>query len=209
MKKICFIFLLSILFKTSYSQNSLVKAVKLYYRVNPFDRKFSAMLTTVLSDTGFVKMDMKKRTDSNFFFLSGYYKRFNPFDFKATRTELRLAENEIFVADTGKLTDTIIIYQLLGVAGTGEDNKEKVRKEFEKFDKRFSYDFSHDDYKQAMSEGRLSAALRNYYVEGRKIPVMTVAWGKMPGEEYYVFSVTLRLKIIENFADLPKTPDEF
>src|SRR6187399_2121096 len=128
MKKICFIFFFSILAKPAFSQNTLVKAVKLYYRVNPFDRKFSAMLTTILSDTSFVKVNMKKRTDSNFFFLSGYYKRFNPFDFKTTRTELRLAENEIVVADTGKLTDTIIIYQVLGVAGTGEDNKQKVQK---------------------------------------------------------------------------------
>jgi hypothetical protein len=209
MKKFCFIFLLCSLAKTSFSQNSLVKAVKLYYRVNPFDRKFSAMLTTILSDTSFVKTDMKKRTDSNFFFLSGYYKRFNPFDFKATRTELRLAENEIVVADTGKLTDTIIIYQVLGITGTGEDNKQNVRKEFEKFNKRFSYDFFRDDYREAMSDGQVAAAIRNYYVMGRSIPAMTVAWGKMPGEEYYVISVTLRLKIIENFADLPKTPNEF
>jgi hypothetical protein len=209
MKKICFIFLFCILAKSTFSQNTLVKAVKLYYRVNPFDRKFSAMLTTILSDTGFVKTGMNKRTDSNFFFLSGYYKRFNPFDFKTTRTELRLAENEIVVADTGKLTDTIIIYQVLGIAGTGEDNKQKVRKEFEKFNKRFSYDFFRDDYKEAMSEGLVSAAMRNYYVQGRSIPAMTVAWGKMPGEDNYVFSITLRLKIIENFADLPKTPGEF
>ena len=209
MKKLSFIFLFCMLGKTTLSQNSLVKAVKLYYRVNPFDRKFSAMLTTILSDTSFVKVDMKKRTDSNFFFLNGYYKRFNPFDFKTTRTEMRLVENEIVVADTGKLTDTIIIYQLLGVAGTGEDNKQKVRKEFEKFHKRFSYDFFRDDYREAMSEGQVGAAMRNYYVPGRSIPAMTVAWGKMPGEEYYVFSVTLRLKIIENFADLPKTPNEF
>ena len=123
---------------------------------------------------------------------------------------MRLVENEIVVADTGKLTDTIIIYQLLGVTGPGDENKEKVQKEFSKFHKRFSYDFFRDEYKEAMSEGMVGAAMRNYYVMGRSIPVMTtVAWGKMPGEENYVFTITLRLKIIENFADLPKTPNEF
>lgn len=209
MKKTYCIFLFIVLVLTSFSQSSLEKAVKIYYRVYPFDRKYSAMLNNILSDTGYVKTEMIKRTDSNFFFLNGYYKRFNPFDFKATQTQLRLVENEIVVADTGKLTDTIIIYQLLGIAGPGNENKLKVQKEFTKFHKRFSYDFFRDEYRESIAGGMVSAAIRNYYVMGRSIPAMTVAWGKMPEDDNYVFTITLRLKIIENFADLPKTPNEF
>jgi hypothetical protein len=53
MKKIIFI-LLFIPFAAN-SQHSFFKAVKLYYRVNPFDRKFSVMLNNILNDTSFVK----------------------------------------------------------------------------------------------------------------------------------------------------------
>jgi len=184
------------------SQSTFFKAVKLYYRVNPFDRKFSVMLNNILTDTSFVKTEMRKRTDSNFFFLSGYYKHFNPFDFTATQTQVRLAESEIVVDDASKKTDTIIFYQVLGVAGTHEEDKLRVQKELSRFHKRFSFDlFSY--YKETSSSG-----IYYYSIESHTLPAMTVAWGKLPGEENYVFTVTLRLKVIENFAEPPRMPGE-
>lgn len=207
MKRIFLILLVSVSIG-SYSQSTFFKAVKLYYRVNPFDRKFSVMLNNILKDTSFVKMEMKKRTDSNFFFLSGYYKRFNPFDFTAIQTQVRLAESEIVVDEASKKTDTIIFYQLLGIAGPGEENKLKVQKELSRFHKRFRYDFSNSYYKQNIYDGMVISAVYYYSIEGRTMPVMSVAWGKMPGEDNYTFTVTLRLKIIENFAEPPKMPGE-
>ena len=207
MKRIFLILLVSVSIG-SYSQSTFFKAVKLYYRVNPFDRKFSVMLNNILKDTSFVKMEMKKRTDSNFFFLSGYYKRFNPFDFTATQTQVRLAESEIVVDEASKKTDTIIFYQLLGIAGPGEENKLKVQKELSRFHKRFSHDFSNSYYKDNVSDNMVTSAVYYYSIEGRTMPVMSVAWGKMPGEDNYTFTVTLRLKIIENFAEPPKMPGE-
>jgi len=201
-------FLLFILFisfiSAAQAQYTFFKAVKVYYKVNPFDRKYSAMLENILFDTSFVRTQMIKRTDTNFFFMSGYYKRFNPFDFFVPQqTQLRIAEYEITLNDAKKTTDTIIIYQITGIAGPGEENKVRVQKELERFNKKFRYDFSTRDEKQGTS-----SAAYNYYIAGRSIPAMSAAWGKMPGEENYVFTITIRLKIIENFADLPKAPDE-
>jgi hypothetical protein len=201
-------YLLSILFisfiTAAQAQYTFFKAVKVYYKVNPFDRKYSAMLNNILSDTTFVKTQMIKRTDTNFFFLSGYYKRFNPFDFFVPQqTQLRIAEYEITHNDAKKTNDTIIIYQVTGIAGPGEENKTRVQKELERFNRKFRYDFSTSDTKESTT-----ASAYNYYIAGRSIPAMSAAWGIMPGENNYVFTITIRLKIIENFADLPKAPDE-
>ena len=208
MRKIVTILFLLHFALTTQGQSSFFKAVKLYYRVNPFDRKYSAMLNNILTDTGFVRLDMKKRTDSNFFFLSGYYKRFNPFDFIASQTQLRIAEQEILHNDSLQTLDTIINYQLLGIVNGGDESKMIVQKEVTRFHKRFSYDFASSNYNEAFSNGLVTAAVYNYFIFGRKIPAMSVAWGKMPGQEAYTFTITIRLKIIENFADLPRLPGE-
>jgi len=204
MRKILLIFLLIPV--VTNSQHSFFKAVKVYYRVNPFDRKFSVMLNNILNDTSFVKMEMEKRTDSNFFFLSGYYKHFNPFNFIAAKTEVRLAESEIVVDEASHKTDTIIYYQILGIAGSGQENKLKVQKELKRFHDRFSLDFSNSYYKEESMEG--TSGIYYYSLEGRAMPVMSTAWGKLPGEDNYTFTITLRLKVIENFAEPPRMPGE-
>lgn len=209
MRKIILLILFASCIFRAQGQYTFFKAVKVYFRVNPFDRKYSAMLNNILSDTGFVKTEMIKRTDTNFFFLAGYYKRFNPFDFfTPQQTQLRVAEYEITHNDARKTNDTIIIYQLTGIAGPGEQNRISVQKELDRFHKKFRFDFSTMDKKESANGEQLMAVAYNYYIAGRSIPAMSAAWGLMPGESNYVFTITVRLKIIENFADLPKAPDE-
>jgi hypothetical protein len=208
MKKFIFIFFLAVSGQNLFCQNSFDKIVKSYYRVNPYDRKFSTALNNILSDTAFVKTGMEKRTDSGFFFLSGYYKRFNPFDFKTSRTELRLAETELLYGDSFT-NDTIIIYQILGIAEKGEEGKEIVQKEFNRFHRRFSHDFWKSDYKEGKTaEGEITAGIYNYFFFGFQVPPLSIAWGKMPGEDNYTFTISLRIKVKENFASQPKSPDE-
>ena len=152
---------------------------------------------------------MEKRTDSSFFFLSGYYKRFNPFDFKTSRTEFRVAETEIAYDDTSHTIDTMIIYQVLGIAANGDEGKVIVQKEFTRFHRRFSRDFGKIDYKEmTSSNGEITAGIYNYFFFGFQVAPLSVAWGKMPGENSYTFTISLRIKVKENFAGLPKSPDE-
>jgi hypothetical protein len=159
------------------------------------------MLNNILSDTNFVKTEMKKRTDSNFFFLSGYYKRFNPFDFTAVETQVRLAESQIAASGQYNKMDTIIFYQVLGIAGPGEEGKMKAQKEVTRFHKRFRYDFSNSYYNEGETNGIVTSGIYYYSIEGKTLPSVSVAWGKLPGEDNYTFTITLRLKVIENFAE--------
>ena len=209
MKKIIFLLLIALPNQFTFCQSSFDKVVKSYYRVNPYDRKFSAALSNILSDTGFVKMDLLKRTDSTFFFLSGYYKRFNPFDFKPTRTELRLAETEIVYNDSLHTIDTIVIYQVLGIAENGEEGKTIVQKEFARFHRRLVRDFWRHEYKEGKSTSQeITAGIYNYFFYGYQVPPLSIAWGKMPGENRYTFTISLRIKVKENFASQPKSPEE-
>jgi len=209
MKKIIFILLLISSAQFSFCQSGFDKAVKLYYRVNPFDRRFSTVLKDVLSDTSFVTIEMKKRTDSTFFFLSGYYKRFNPFDFIASETQLRMAETEIVYNDSLHTIDTIIIYQILGLTERGAEGLAKAQKELTRFHKRFSRDFSRSEYKQGERDGVITAAIYNYFFYGLQVAPLSIAWGKMPDDDRYTFTISLRLKIKENFAAIPKSPEEY
>lgn len=208
MKKIVFLTLLALAHQTIFCQSSFDKIVKSYYRVNPYDRKFGTALNNILSDTSFIKKGMEKRTDSSFFFLSGYYKRFNPFDFKTSRTELRLAETEIVYGDSSHTIDTIIIYQVLGIAENGDEGKATVQKEFTRFHRRFVRDFWRHEYKEGTSGGEITAGIYNYFFFGYQVSPLSVAWGKMPGENSYTFTISLRIKVKENFAAIPKSPEE-
>jgi hypothetical protein len=127
---------------------------------------------------------MSKRTDTNFFFLSGYYKHFNPFGFTAAKTEVRLAESEIVVNESTHKTDTIIYYQLLGIAGLGEENKLKVQKELKRFHDRFNLDFSNSYYNEGTSDGVVTSGIYYYSLYGRTMPAVSVAWGKLPEGDY-------------------------
>ena len=210
MKKIIFLVLI-MSNQFAFCQSSFDKVVKSYYRVNPYDRKFSTVLNNILSDTGFVKIDLLKRTDSTFFFLSGYYKRFNPFDFKPSRTELRLAETEIVYTDKNTLQtiDTIIIYQVLAISENGEEGKTTVQKEFARFHRRFVRDFWRHEYKEGKSANeQITAGVYNYFFFGYQIPPLSIGWGKMPGEGNYTFTISVRIKVNQNFAGLPKSPLE-
>jgi len=211
MKKIIFLVFIALPNQFAFCQSSFDKIIKSYYRVNPYDRKFSTALNNILSDTGFVKTDLLKRTDSTFFFLSGYYKRFNPFDFKTSRTELRLAETEIVYTDKDSLQtiDTIIIFQVLAIAENGEEGKATVQKEFARFHRRYVRDFWRHEYKEGKSiNEEITAGVYNYFFYGYQVSPLSIAWGKMPGEGRYTFTISLRIKVKDNFASQPKSPEE-
>ncbi len=209
MKKIIFIILLLVINHTVFCQSGFDKAIKLYYRVNPFDRRFSTVLTDILTDTSFVKKEMKKRTDSTLFFLNGNYKQFNPFDFKANETQLRMGETELVYNDSLNTNDTILIYQILGLVENNAAGLAKVKKEVTRFHKRFSYDFWRFEYKEIKEDNKITAGIYNYFFLGYQVAPLSIAWGKMPGDNSYTFIISLRLKIKENFGGIPKSPEEY
>ena len=204
---IVFIFILIAL--SSYSQNPLQSILKTYFRTHPFDMKFSSFVTSLQKDPWFTTEQYHRRTDSNFFFLSGIYKHFNPFRFTPKELRFVVAEEEIIHTDSLLTHDTIINIQLMATTDTGLVNRKPVEREFHRFDNnqsdRFSYKTHRDSYD---GEGKIAAEMYNYFIFPLSIAPVTIAWGAVPESRNYALTITLRFKLNGNNADLILAPNE-
>ena len=196
------------MFIYSAAQKNFADVIEEYYKVNPYAHEFSSFLKEIFSDTSLIRDEMYKRTDSTFFYLHAHYKEFNPFHFTAVRTELILAETEIAYNDSLHTLDTLIIYQIIGCTDTSEKQKTLVKKEFLRFGKKYEHIFrssTFQEYKKHSSDGQI----RNYFVNFSSISPLSIAWARLPEEYKCVFTITLRIKVRENVAGLPISPDDF
>lgn len=193
---------------TGFSQKELQKAIHHYYRYDPFDRSFSSFISNLLSDAALTHKTVAKRTDSTLFFFKGEYKGHNPFGFKATRTEVRLAEVEIESSDSIPQTDTIMAYQLLGYISRGDNGMQAVKAEFSKFDRKYGEEFVNKITKDLREGTKVEGLTCNYFVGNSNLSPLTVVWGNVSDEEC-IFAITIRLVKIENQAMIPLVYDGF
>ena len=133
--------LLVLISATSVAQEGLVDAVKSFYKQNPFQTKFSTFLTNILHDTTLIKDELYKRTDTCFFYFRGHYKYFNPFHFKAEHVQIIIAETEFTHNDSLHSLDTLILYQIIGVTDSIEKHQLLVKKEFDRFHRKYDQSF--------------------------------------------------------------------
>ena len=125
-----------------------------------------------------------------------------------TERKLILAETEIAYSDSLHTLDTLIIYQIIGCTDTSEKQKTLVKKEFLRFGKKYETVFrssTFQEYKNNSSDGQI----KNYFVGFSSISPLSIAWAKLPEEYKCVFTITLRIKVRENRAELPISPDDF
>jgi len=192
-----------------YSQTPIHSVAKAYFRLHPFDSRFSSFIQTLQKDPLFTINIYEKRTDSAFFFMEGTYKNFNPFRFTPKETRLIIAEEEIIHADSLHTHDTIINLQLIAVADSNVANMKAVEKEFKRFHNsqagRFSsntYDYYND------KKGKIIAEIYTYFISPYSIAPVTIAWGILPDTNYFTFTITIRFKVKQNMAEYIVTPDE-
>ena len=194
MKKILLpVFIL--LFYTASSQSPIQSVSKIYFRINPFDIRFSSFVTSLQQDPWFSLEIYHRRTDSNFFFLTGTYKNFNPFRYLPKELRLVVAEEQIIHADSLKTRDTVINLQIMGVTDTGIVNSKAVEKEFKRFHSNQADRFSGTT--QGIVEG--TGAIYNYFISPFSIAPVTIAWGLLETNQY-TFTITIRFKLKENMA---------
>jgi hypothetical protein len=194
--------------ETGYSQFPMKSLQKTYFRIHPFDMKFSSFVLTLQNDPWFTVDTYKRRTDSTFFFLSGVYKNFNPFRYVPKELKLVLVEEEIIHSDSLQTRDTIINLQLMGIADTGIASKKMVEKEFKRFHSNQSDKFSNNTYKSLGGKNEITGEIYNYFISPFSIPPVTVAWGFLPGSYQYTFVIKIRFKVVQNVAVYVAGPDE-
>jgi len=198
------LYISSIFFAISLNAQSPIESVsKIYFRSHPFDMRFSSFVTSLQQDPWFTLERIHRRTDSNFFFMTGTYKNFNPFRYSPTELRLVIAEEEIIHADSLKTRDTIINLQLMGITDTGMVNMKAVEKEFKRFVSNHSGRFSSSMHETFADGGEGY----NYFISPFTISPVTVAWGLLKTRQY-TFTITVRFKLRENVATYILVPGE-
>jgi len=202
MKKSLFLFLIILGTQCCGAQpaDPIFQAAKNYFRSNPYSVHFNTFLNHLMNDPTLLNTTIQKRTDTTLFFFKGYYKNHNPFNFKAERTEIRLAEAEVDLEDSLSRTDTLLFYQLLGYS-YGQEGLELVKKEFSKFDRRYGRNLYGQD-SEIKNGQEIVGIARNYFLVTSTISPVSIVWAKLD-ELQNVFTITLRMKVVENIATLP------
>lgn len=190
-----------------FAQENLYSFTKDYFRSNPFQGEFSVFLKHLLNDPTIEQKKTIQRTDSSFFSFFGIYKSHSPFFFKPKRVEVSLVEAPFRYADSLPVADTILIYQLMAYAGNDEKSQKEVQKEFERIHRHYNKKFSKSEQSPLSTGGIVTGSIRNYFVAYRMISPMAVAWSKLEKEEETVLILTVRIKLSENQATLPKFLD--
>jgi hypothetical protein len=208
MKKILFIFCILIAYN-SFSQVQLKYVVKKYFRIHPLEMRFSSFILSLHKDPWFTIDVEDRRTDSTFFYLSGIYKNYNPFQYTPKELRLVLAEMEIIHDDSLKTHDTIMNLQLMGITDSMVAGKKMVEKEFKRFHNNHADRFSSNTYNSYKSkDGTIIAEIYNFFVSPFSIAPVTIAWGILPETNQYSFTITLRFKVKENIAIYIISPGE-
>jgi len=208
MKKILFIFCILIAYN-SFSQAQLKYVVKKYFRIHPLEMRFSSFVLSLHKDPWFTIDVEDRRTDSTFFYLSGIYKNYNPFQYTPKELRLVLAEMEIIHDDSLKTHDTIMNLQLMGITDSMVTGKKMVEKEFKRFHNNHADRFSSNTYNSYKSkDGTIIAEIYNFFVSPFSIAPVTIAWGILPETNQYSFTITLRFKVKENIAIYIISPGE-
>ena len=209
MKKLITLVFIFYTFFHSDAQNPLEPVLKKYFRSHPFNMLFSKFINTLKKDTLFRIDEYARRTDSSLFYLSGTYKKFNPFHYQASEVRLTVAEHQFLHSDSLKTLDTIIYFQIMGITDSSAAKKEAVISEFNKLHNKISDQFYLNNYDFLQKNGIDVAEIHNYFLSGFSVSPLTIAWGLLTESNQYSFIVTIRCKIKENLADLVLAPGEF
>jgi hypothetical protein len=193
---------------TSQAQGPIQPVLKTYFRTHPFDIRFSTFIKSLQQDPWFTIETYNRRTDSTFFFLSGFYKNFNPYKYVPGKIRLILAEEQFMHPDSLHTLDTVINLQLMGITDSTAAARNAVMKEFRRFRNSKGSGFSSQVYTKFEDDGRLTAEIYDYYIYPFRISPVTAAWGMLDETHEYTFTITIRFKVRENLADLILSPSE-
>src|SRR5262245_59617098 len=180
--------------------NPIYKIAKTYFRANPLNVHFSNFLNHLTHDPALSSKTLNKRTDTSLFFFAGEYKGHNPYNFKADKVEIRLAEREVNMEDSLSTTDTLLFYQLVGYI-YGAAGPEAVKKEYSKFDRKFGQHFYGED-SVLKEENEPVGMVKNYFLLNESfLSPVSISWARLDDLQS-VFSIMFRIKLTQNVATL-------
>src|SRR5690349_6969591 len=189
-KNLLFLFFISVVHTSSFSQEGLLQFTKSYFRSDPFVSEFSAFLKHLMNDPLLKDKKSSTRTDTSFFYFSGVFTNYNPFFFKPKRVEVALVEAPVQFSESMP-ADTILVYQLLAYADANDNEEQDIKKEFDKIHRQFNKKFSDSNFQDLKTGNKIQGGVHNYFISSTAIAPISVAWGKIKDNEF-VLNLMLR-----------------
>lgn len=202
-KNLLFLFFISCIHTSTFSQEGLLQFTKSYFRSDPFVGDFSGFLQHLMNDPLLKDKKTWRRTDTSFFYFSGVFTNYNPFFFKPKRVEVALVEAPVQFSESMP-ADTILVYQLFAYAEGNDKGEQDIKKEFDKIHRQFNKKFSDSNFQDLKTGNEIKGGVHNYFISYTAIAPVSVAWGKVKDNEI-VLNLMLRIKTKENVAVLPTT----
>jgi hypothetical protein len=171
-----------------------------YFKSTPYNKSFSGFLQEIMNDPDLQDKVINRRTDSTFFYISGTYRRFNPFIHRPTILKLIVAESEFTDSDTSSYKDTVMYCQLLVTIDTTGKSGQFVKKEYNRLLRKAGRAFTHQTYALGQENSANKGEITNSFITPFAVSPLTIAWGRHEATHEYVLSISLRLKVTENRA---------
>lgn len=179
-----------------------------YFKTLPYNKSFSSFLREVMSDPDLQDVEVNRRTDSTFFYVSGTYRRYNPFIYRPTTVKVIIAEAEFSDSDTSNYKDTVVYYQLLVTTDSTPQSRQFVEKEYNRLLRKGGRNFSHKTYAPRLENNASEGAITHSFSPPFNVSPLTLAWGREADTRLYAFSLTLLMKVKENRAGMVTLPQE-
>lgn len=196
---VSFLLLMSI---TSFGQESIIKFVGDYFRVDPFGAKFSTFIRTLYGDKELLnKTDITDEHSNRS--VSGSYKVFNPFSLNANKVEMRfkgIGNRTYFDVST-----PMYVYELVARFPDSPEARKKVRKDYWRMVNRFRRLYT-DSFFGIGEEKPLRRKDMNdngndirFYFAGYKAQASSrVNWALLPSSNEIEINIGVCLAVINN-----------
>jgi hypothetical protein len=201
MRKIYFLLFSVLLYSASYSQETVFKIAREYFRSDPFRGEFSSFIKHLYNDPSLTDKVIEKRTDSTFFYFQGTYTSYNPFFFKPKKVQVILTEMEVDLDSLGK--DTIYTYQLLAYNDATKEGTEEIKKEFEKIFKHCKNGFPRNEYNELPPGDRFKGVIYNFFDNQHAVSPLAISRYDVPESKEVCLILTIRMDTYNNQAMLP------
>ena len=203
MKQLYLLLLVVLNYSFSFSQDPLQKFTHAYFRSDPYKAEFSSFLNHLLKDPGIADKEIFPRTDTSFFYFQGSYSGFNPFFFKPKTLRIVLTETAISYTESSAYVDTIYVYELHALTDYTPEGIEEVKKEFLRINRQYQKKFFRTTHSDLLHKDKPVGGVQHYFMPFNALAPLSIAWGKMQGENSAVLNITLRMKSANNRAVLP------
>jgi hypothetical protein len=187
----------------AFAQQYFLDVVKKYYRVNPFEGKFSSFVNALITDTAISGREMRMKTDTSDFYLSEAYINFNPFSIKTESVNMFFAEGKLPLKDTISNTSSVYSYQIVAIAQNNEATRKNLLKEFGKIKKGLGKNFSKSEVETPKDyNSNQEGEIITYFWDNIVIPPITISWQTIDSNNKKLLAITFltRLTAGEGYA---------